>query len=114
MEKIVEVERATQDELRQDLRALSQGAIRLRLEMVLEEASDLPLCGYPEAVRMTSAWSRLSKKPTVRRITAAEVMSSLDLERYFRTDISARTEEGRFILRERVPAAMHSPQVKLS
>jgi len=29
MEKIVEVERATQDELRQDLRALFQGAIRV-------------------------------------------------------------------------------------
>ena len=37
MEKMVEVERATQDELRQDLRALFQGAIRLTLEMVLEE-----------------------------------------------------------------------------
>ena len=37
MEKIVEVERATQDELRGELRALFQGAIRLTLEMVLEE-----------------------------------------------------------------------------
>ena len=37
MEKIVEVERATQDELRQDLKSLFQGAIRLTLEMVLEE-----------------------------------------------------------------------------
>ena len=37
MEKMVEVERATQDELRQDLRALFQGAIRITLEMVLEE-----------------------------------------------------------------------------
>jgi transposase-like protein len=37
MEKIVEVERATQEELRQELRALFQGAIRLTLEMVLEE-----------------------------------------------------------------------------
>ena len=37
MEKIVEVESATQEELRGDLRALFQGAIRLTLEMVLEE-----------------------------------------------------------------------------
>jgi transposase-like protein len=37
MEKMVEVERATQDELREDLRALFQGAIRITLEMVLEE-----------------------------------------------------------------------------
>ena len=37
MEKMVEVERATQDELRQDLTSLFQGAIRLTLEMVLEE-----------------------------------------------------------------------------
>ena len=37
MEKIVEVPRATQDELRGELRALFQGAIRLTLEMVLEE-----------------------------------------------------------------------------
>ena len=37
MEKMVEVERATQDELRQDLKSLFQGAIRLTLEMVLEE-----------------------------------------------------------------------------
>ena len=36
MEKF-EVERATQDELRQDLKSLFQGAIRLTLEMVLEE-----------------------------------------------------------------------------
>ena len=35
-EKMVEVERATQDELRQDLKSLFQGAIR-PLEMVLEE-----------------------------------------------------------------------------
>ena len=37
MEKMVEVERATQDELRQDLKSLFQGAIRITLEMVLEE-----------------------------------------------------------------------------
>ena len=37
MEKMVEVERVAQDELRQDLRALFQGAIRITLEMVLEE-----------------------------------------------------------------------------
>ncbi len=37
MEKMVEVERATQEELRQDLKSLFQGAIRLTLEMVLEE-----------------------------------------------------------------------------
>ena len=37
MEKIVEVERATQDALRQDLKSLFQGGIRLTLEMVLEE-----------------------------------------------------------------------------
>ena len=37
MEKMVEVERATQDELRQDLKSLFQGAIRVTLEMVLEE-----------------------------------------------------------------------------
>ena len=37
MQEIVEIERATQDELRQDLRSLFQGAIRLTLEMVLEE-----------------------------------------------------------------------------
>jgi transposase-like protein len=37
MEKMVEVESATQEELRQDLRSLFQGAIRITLEMVLEE-----------------------------------------------------------------------------
>ena len=37
MEKVVEVERATQEELRQDLKSLFQGAIRVTLEMVLEE-----------------------------------------------------------------------------
>ena len=37
MEKMVEIEPATQDELRQDLKSLFQGAIRLTLEMVLEE-----------------------------------------------------------------------------
>ena len=37
MEKIIAAQPATQDELRQDLRALFQGAIRLTLEMVLEE-----------------------------------------------------------------------------
>ncbi len=37
MEKMVEVEPATQDALRQDLQSLFQGAIRLTLEMVLEE-----------------------------------------------------------------------------
>ena len=37
MGKMVEVERVAQDELRQDLRALFQGAIRITLEMVLEE-----------------------------------------------------------------------------
>lgn len=37
MNKIVEVESATQEELQGDLRALFQGAIRLTLEMVLEE-----------------------------------------------------------------------------
>ena len=34
---MVEVERATQEELRQDLKSLFQGAIRVTLEMVLEE-----------------------------------------------------------------------------
>ena len=43
MEKMVEVEPATQDELRQDLKSLFQGAIRLTLEMVLEVVS-LRLC----------------------------------------------------------------------
>ncbi len=37
MEKMIAVEASTQDELRQDLRSLFQGAIRLTLEMVLEE-----------------------------------------------------------------------------
>ena len=37
MEKMVEVERATEEELRQDLKSLFQGAIRVTLEMVLEE-----------------------------------------------------------------------------
>lgn len=37
MDKIIEGGRATQDELRGDLRALFQGAVRLTLEMVLEE-----------------------------------------------------------------------------
>ena len=37
MEKMVEVERGTQDELRQDLKSLFQGAIRVTLEIVLEE-----------------------------------------------------------------------------
>ena len=36
MEKMVEVERATQEELRQE-KSLFQGAIRVTLEMVLEE-----------------------------------------------------------------------------
>lgn len=37
MEELVEIEKATQEELRQDLRSPFQGAIRLTLEMVLEE-----------------------------------------------------------------------------
>ncbi len=37
MEKMVEVQSATQEELRGDLRALFQGAIRITLEMVLED-----------------------------------------------------------------------------
>ena len=37
MEKMVEVERATQEELRRDLKSLFQVAIRVTLEMVLEE-----------------------------------------------------------------------------
>ena len=37
MEKMVEVERATQEELRQDLKSLFQGAVRMTPEMVLEE-----------------------------------------------------------------------------
>jgi len=37
MDKIVEMERARQEDLREDLRSLFQGAIRLTLEMVLEE-----------------------------------------------------------------------------
>jgi transposase-like protein len=37
MEKITGIERTTQDELRTDLKSLFQGAIRLTLEMVLEE-----------------------------------------------------------------------------
>ncbi len=37
MEKMVEVELATQEELRGDLRSLFQGAIRITLEMVLED-----------------------------------------------------------------------------
>lgn len=37
MEKIIAAQPATQDELRQDLRALFQGAIRVTIEMVLEE-----------------------------------------------------------------------------
>ena len=37
MEKIVETERVTQEERRQELRSLFQGAIRPTLEMVLEE-----------------------------------------------------------------------------
>jgi len=37
VEKMVEVERATQEELSGDLRALFQGAIRITLEMVLED-----------------------------------------------------------------------------
>ena len=39
MEKMVEVERATQEELRQDLKSLFQGAIRVTLEMVLRNLS---------------------------------------------------------------------------
>jgi len=37
MKESVEIGRATQDELRDDLNALFRGAIRLTLEMVLEE-----------------------------------------------------------------------------
>ena len=37
MEKMVEVERATREELRQDLKSLFEGEIRVTLEMVLEE-----------------------------------------------------------------------------
>jgi putative transposase len=37
MQKVVEMERVGQDELRQDLKELFRGAIRLTLEMVLEE-----------------------------------------------------------------------------
>ena len=49
MEKMVEVERATQDELRQDLKSLFQGAIRLTLEMVLEE--ELKAIGRSATIR---------------------------------------------------------------
>ena len=38
MGKLVEDESATQEELRGELRALFQGAIRITLEMVLEES----------------------------------------------------------------------------
>ena len=37
MKDVVEIQRVTQDELRGDLHALFRGAIRLTLEMVLEE-----------------------------------------------------------------------------
>ena len=37
MQKVVELERVGQEELRQDLKELFRGAIRLTLEMVLEE-----------------------------------------------------------------------------
>jgi transposase-like protein len=54
MEKMVEVERGTQDELRQDLRALFQGAIRVTLEMVLEEE----VKAMVGARRFERIWSR--------------------------------------------------------
>ena len=40
MQEIVEIGRATQDELRDDLRELFQGAIRLTLEMVLGRGAE--------------------------------------------------------------------------
>ena len=54
MEKMAEVDRATQDELRQDLRALFQGAIRVTLEMVLEEE----VKAMVGARRFERVWSR--------------------------------------------------------
>lgn len=54
MEKMAEVESATQDELRQDLRALFQGAIRVTLEMVLEEE----VKAMVGARRFERVWSR--------------------------------------------------------
>ncbi len=54
MEKIVDIPRATQDELRGELRSLFQGAIRLTLEMVLEEE----LKAMVGARRFERIWSR--------------------------------------------------------
>ncbi len=54
MEKIVDIPRATQDELRGELRSLFQGAIRLTLEMVLEEE----LKAMVGARRFERVWSR--------------------------------------------------------
>jgi transposase-like protein len=58
MEKMVEVERATQDELRQDLRALFQGAIRVTLEMILEEE----VKAMTGARRFERVWSRRDRR----------------------------------------------------
>ena len=54
MEKIVDIPRATQDELHGELRSLFQGAIRLTLEMVLEEE----LKAMVGARRFERIWSR--------------------------------------------------------
>ncbi len=54
MDKIVDIPRATQDELRGELRSLFQGAIRLTLEMVLEEE----LKAMVGARRFERVWSR--------------------------------------------------------
>lgn len=58
MEKMVEVDRATQDELRQDLRARFQGAIRITLEMVLEEE----VKAMVGARRFERVWSRRDRR----------------------------------------------------
>jgi transposase-like protein len=58
MEKMVEVERATQDELRQDLKALFQGAIRVTLEMILEEE----VKAMTGARRFERVWSRRDRR----------------------------------------------------
>ena len=74
MEKIVEMERARQEDLREDLRSLFQGAIRLTLEMVLEEelkamvgARRFEPVGSSNAFIVPTIWTPLRPGPRARR-----------------------------------------------
>ena len=77
MEKMVEVERATQEELRQDLKSLFQGAIRVTLEMVLEEE----LKAMVGARRFERVGSRKDHRngTYLRRLLTSSTMGQIDV-----------------------------------